>query len=364
MGTKMIEGMIPPVVVPFDEKEDIDRNAFRTEVNYLYSTGIDGISSGGSTGEGAVLSDEELRTCLEIVIEENKKNVPVVAGVIRNSTREVLKAALDAKAMGVDALLVIPIFYYSATLEGNYHFFKEIATKIRLPIIIYNVVPTNLITTLGLQKLAEIDEIIGIKQVDPVVLAEMVSILGDRMKVYGACDELLYGGYVSGVCGAISALVTVAPRLCVEQWRAFKTGDQAKAMEIHKKILPLVKCYSQKPFPGKVISNKRSARSHPCGRWISQGQMPSQGFGPHLLFPSFDRTPFRAGFRHCQRLWSGDVHRAPDYTACGARQLAARGGGKGCTVFEQAFGEHYGWPCCRHWRCTSALDSHLNPGKY
>jgi len=114
------------------------------------------------------------------------------------------------------------------------------------------VVPTNLISARALKKLSEIDEITGIKQVDPVVLAEMVSVLGDRMKVYGACDELLYGSYVSGASGAISALVTVAPRLCVEQWRAFKSRDQTKAMEIHKKLLPLVKCYSEKPFPGKV----------------------------------------------------------------------------------------------------------------
>jgi len=252
MAAKNIEGMIPPVVVPFDEKENIDREAFRVDVRYLYETGIDGISSGGSTGEGAILSDEELRTCLEIVIEENKRKIPVVAGVIRNSTREVVKAALDAKAIGADVLLVTPVFYYSAALEGNYEFFKEIGKKVGLPIIIYNVVPTNLISARALKKLSEIDEIIGIKQVDPVVLAEMVSVLGGRMKVYGACDELLYGSYVSGASGAISALVTVAPRLCVEQWRAFKSRDQTKAMEIHKKLLPLVKCYSEKPFPGKV----------------------------------------------------------------------------------------------------------------
>jgi len=248
----MIEGMIPPVVVPFDHEEKVNREAFRAEVKYLYSTGINGISSGGSTGEGAVLSDEELKTCLEIIVEENRNNIPVVAGVIRNSTRDVVKATLEAKSIGADALLVTPVFYYSATVEGNYEFFKEIGKKVGLPIIIYNVVPTNLITPRALKKLAEIDEIIGIKQVEPVMLAEMVAILGDRMKVYGACDELLYGTYVSGACGAISALVTVAPRLCVEQWRAFKSGDQTKAMEIHKKLLPLVKCYSERPFPGKV----------------------------------------------------------------------------------------------------------------
>jgi len=44
----------------------------------------------------------------------------------------------------------------------------------------------------------------------------------------------------------------VAPQLCVEQWQAFKSGDHAKAIDIHEKILPLVRCYSEKPFPGKV----------------------------------------------------------------------------------------------------------------
>jgi len=252
METKMIEGMIPPVVVPFDHEEKVDREAFRAEVKYLYSTGINGISSGGSTGEGAVLSDEELKTCLEIVVEENRNNIPVVAGVIRNSTRDTVRASLDAKSIGADALLVTPVFYYSATLEGNYEFFKQIGKRVGLPIIIYNVVPTNLITIRALRKLAEIDEIIGIKQVDPVGLAEMAATLGNRMKVYAACDELLYGCYISGASGAISALVTVAPRLCIEQWLAFKRGDQSKAMEIHKKLVPIVKCYSEKPFPGKV----------------------------------------------------------------------------------------------------------------
>ena len=252
MQHKRTEGMIPPLVVPFDEKENIDQQAFRSEVRYMYAANVDAISSGGSTGEGAVLSDDELRICLEIVVEENEKKIPVIAGIIRNSTREVVKAGLEAKSIGADAILVTPVFYYSATVQGNYEFFKEIAIKVGLPIIIYNVVPTNLISTRALVKLSEIDEIVGIQQVDPVVLAEMAAALGNRMSIYGACDELLYASYAAGACGAISALVTVAPVLCVEQWQAFKSGHHAKAMEIHKKILPLVKCYSEKPFPGKV----------------------------------------------------------------------------------------------------------------
>ena len=252
MNIDHIEGMIPPISVAFDSKEEIVVDLLRKDIRFILSTGIDGICSGGSTSEGAILSDAELRKCLEVIMEENTQKLPVLAGVIRNSTRDVIKAALEAKAIGVDGLLVTPVFYYGATLEGNYEFYKEIGKKVGLPIIIYNVVSTNLISAKALLKLSEIDEVRGIKQVDPVVLAEIASVCANRMKIYGACDELLYGTYVSGACGAISALVTVAPKLCVEQWRAFKSGDQAKAMEIHEKLLPLVKTYCDRPFQGKI----------------------------------------------------------------------------------------------------------------
>jgi len=252
MNINNLEGMIPPVVVPFEKNEEISIGLLREEVRYLLSAGIDGICGGGSTSEGAVLSDAELRRCLEVIMEENTKKLPVVAGIIRNTTRDVVKAALEAKAIGVDALLITPVFYYGATLAGNYEFYKEIGKKVGLPIIIYNLVPTNLITATELQKLGEIDEIHGVKQVDPIDLTEMVALCGERMSFYGACDRLLYCTYIAGACGAISALVTVAPRLCVEQWRAFKDGDQAKAIEIHKKLVPIAISYFGRPFPGKV----------------------------------------------------------------------------------------------------------------
>jgi 4-hydroxy-tetrahydrodipicolinate synthase len=252
MNVERIEGMIPPIVVAFDSTEEIEVDLLRKDIRFLLSSGIDGICSGGSTSEGAVLSNAELRTCLEVIMEENTQKIPVLAGVIRNSTRDVISAALEAKSIGVDGLLVTPVFYYGATLEGNYTFYREIGKRVGLPIIIYNVVPTNLISTRALLKISEIDEVVGIKQVDPVILAEMSSVCSDKIRIYAACDELLYGAYISGAIGAISALVTVAPGLCVEQWKAFKSADQAKAMEIHRKLLPVAKSYKDRPFPGKI----------------------------------------------------------------------------------------------------------------
>jgi len=252
MNLGKLTGMIAPMVTPFDKNEELDLNTARKEIKYLLGTGIDGISTGGSTGEGALLSNEEIKKIIEIIVEENIKKIPIVAGIIKNSTREAIETALIAKNAGADALLITPVFYFGATPEGNYEYYKLIAEKVRLPIIIYNVVPTNQITPEVMLKISEIKEVIGIKQVGIEELVAMVATCGDRVKVFSACDDMLYGTYVSGACGAISAMIAAVPDLCVQQWEAFKKGDQKNAMEFQRRLYCVREAYNFRPFPGML----------------------------------------------------------------------------------------------------------------
>jgi dihydrodipicolinate synthase/N-acetylneuraminate lyase len=77
----VLSGIIAPVVTPFTKEETLDEKIFRREVKYLLNTGIHGISPGGSTGEGELISDAELVRMVEIIEEENSGKLPVVAGV-------------------------------------------------------------------------------------------------------------------------------------------------------------------------------------------------------------------------------------------------------------------------------------------
>ena len=283
MNLNKLTGMIAPIVSPFDKNEELDLNMTRKEIQYLLTTGIDGISTGGSTGEGVLLSNEEIRKIIEIIVEENKNKIPIVAGIIRNSTREAIKTSLIAKEVGADALLITPVFYFGATPEGNYEYYKLIAEKVGLPIIIYNVVPTNQITSEVMLKISEIEEVVGIKQVGIEELVAMVSACEDRIKVFSACDDMLYGTYVSGACGAISAMIAAVPDLCVQQWKAFKNGDQKTAIEIHKKLCFVREAYNFTPFPGmlKEIINQ-------LGRPVGKARSP-------ILEPSKKEKEFIRG---------------------------------------------------------------------
>lgn len=252
MEVRHLDGIIPPMVVPFHEDGSIDEEAFRREVQYLLNKPINGISVGGSTGEGAVLSDDEMVRTVEIVHEEIPPSLPFVVGIIKNSTREVLQAMRRLEPYRVDAILVTPVFYHGASFEGNKQFFQRITAAAPAPVIIYNVVPTNIITPDQYREISGIEGILGIKQVDPVMLAEIHAICGDETRIWAACDHMLYSCYVAGARGCISALSTIAPDLCVEQWRAFVTGNQQRAMEIQRLLGPIVRAYLARPFPGRV----------------------------------------------------------------------------------------------------------------
>ena len=99
-----------------------------------------------------------------------------------------------------------------------------------LPIIIYNVVPIVPIPPDLLARLAEIPEVVGIKQsIDdgtpsPGGHAEAVTAIlrsvGDRVAVLASYDALIMPGLMLGACGTICAINTILPRLSVELYDA------------------------------------------------------------------------------------------------------------------------------------------------
>ena len=157
MDRKRLSGMIPPIVVPFDAAGELDEAALRSEIKYLCGTGIDGISSGGSTGEGALLSDAELLRCLEVIGEENVSRIPVYAGIIRNLTRNVIpcrtggQSGRGGRPAGDAGILS------RSDRRGEFRVFCEISEAVKLPVIIYNVVPTNILNPALFYRLVELE---------------------------------------------------------------------------------------------------------------------------------------------------------------------------------------------------------------
>jgi dihydrodipicolinate synthase/N-acetylneuraminate lyase len=248
-------GIIAPVITPFTSEESLDEKVFRREVKYLLGAGVHGISPGGSTGEGELVRDAELVRMVEIIQEENSRHIPVVAGIIRTSTRDAIRAALAVKKAGATALMVTPIQYLGgADADGNYEYYDRISDAAGLPIIIYNVVPQNEIKPDSFHKMLDIANVIGIKQSNGGVpgFMDMMITCGEKGHIYSASDEMLYTTFDLGAAGAIAAILTLFPEISVEIWDSVKAGNRDHARELQAKIYPVWGMIKGPQFPRRI----------------------------------------------------------------------------------------------------------------
>jgi 4-hydroxy-tetrahydrodipicolinate synthase len=239
-----IYGIVPPMTTPFRSDDTIDEGALRAETRYMIEVAkVHGLAVCGSTGEGHTLTTEETRRVTQVVVEEAKGRIPVITGIITDSTRSAIERGRAVKDLGVAALQVTPPHYlFRPDDDSMLRHFEALAQGTGMPIIIYNVIPwaylspqllTRIITTLG--------GVIGVKQSagDLKLMADLVLMLRDRGRIMSAVDALMYPSFVLGAHGAIAAILTAVPMLAVQLWDAVQAGDQKKALVLHEKILPI-----------------------------------------------------------------------------------------------------------------------------
>ena len=232
------------MVTPFRADNSIDTEALKQDACYLMDTaGVHGLAVCGSTGEGHTLSTEETRHVTAVVAEECSDRVPVITGIIADSTAAVIEKGRAVRDLGVAALQVTPVHYlFRPDDDAMVRFFDQVASETGMPVMIYNVVPwTYLSPELLTRILGEVDGVIGVKQSagDLKLLADLLQTAAAHSRIMTAVDALLYPSFALGAHGAIAAILTAVPTLCVQLWDAVGAGDHRQALRLHKKLLPI-----------------------------------------------------------------------------------------------------------------------------
>ena len=252
-----IKGIIPPMATPFAADETVDEGLLRAELEYLISSaGVHGVAVGGSTGEGHTLSTDELRRVVGIALEVAAGRVPVIAGIIVDSTRQAISKARALADLDVAALQVTPVHYlFRPSDETMFQHFASLADQASQPVMIYNVVPWNYCSPALLDRMMrEIDGVIGVKQSagDLKLLADLLLDSADAGLIMSAIDALLYPSFCLGAQGAIAAILSAAPELCVALWDQAQAGDHAAALGSHAKLLRIYNAIAADNMPANV----------------------------------------------------------------------------------------------------------------
>lgn len=254
----LFQGCGTAIVTPFAKDGSLDEPTLRALVRRQIDAGIDFLVPCGTTGENPTLSRREHLRVVEITLQEARKRIPVLAGAGGYNTAEVIELAREVRALGADGILSVTPYYNKPTQEGIYQHFKAIATAADVPIVVYNIQGRTAanIETATLKRLAEFDNIVGVKEASGNVaqIAAAIQQLPPGFAVLSGDDVMTLPLIALGGHGVICTVSNEIPKEMTELTRRARANDFPGAREILRKYLPLIEVngVETNPIPVKT----------------------------------------------------------------------------------------------------------------
>ncbi len=245
MANKILSGIMVPAVTTFDASGELDRTAFVANLREHLALGMSGILVSGSSGEAALLDDNERGALIAWARRELPTDKWLLAGVGAESTRQTIARTRVAHAEGADAVLVVAPHYYlkrtnDAALRAHYN---AVADASPLPIMLYNI-PAYAHLVLSpafVQEMAKHPNVIGMKDSagNLPVLAEYLTAASDTFRVMTGSGATVVPALKAGAAGAILAIALFAGATVLAMHAAHVAGEDITAAALQLKLAPL-----------------------------------------------------------------------------------------------------------------------------
>jgi 4-hydroxy-tetrahydrodipicolinate synthase len=248
-----IRGSICALVTPFAADGALDLPAFGRVIDYQLAGGTQALVVAGSTGEAHMLEHDEFDRLLAYAVERVAGRVPVIAGTGEAGTAKTIALTRRAKALGVDAALVVVPYYVRPTQEGLRRHYLDVADHGELPVLMYNV-PSRTGSDLLPETVASLREhpaIIGIKEArgDRERISALAELVSPDFVYLSGDDDSAGEAMLVGAAGTISVVVNLVPQAFRALCDAAIAGDKAGTARCHAAIEPLLQALNCAPNP-------------------------------------------------------------------------------------------------------------------
>lgn len=255
MDINDLKGVIPPIVTPIDEDENIDEQGLIRVIDHVLAGGVHGIFVMGSNGEFYAMDEENQRKAIEITVRHVNGRVPVYAGVGEITTKACIRLVKQAEEAGADAVTLLTPMFIKLSDQELYDHFREIAKRTKLPVLLYNNPgkTANNISVKLVRRLAQIDNIIGIKNTS-LDFAQTIKFIDatkdiENFKVLAGSDYYIYATLAYGGAGCVAGTANVAPALVSDIYEKFASGDLEGSLKAQYDLIPLRDTYDYGSFP-------------------------------------------------------------------------------------------------------------------
>lgn len=298
MARPIFEGSGVAVVTPFTST-GVDYAKLEKLVEFHIKNKSDAIIICGSTGEASTMPDDEHLAVIKCCVDAVAGRIPVIAGTGSNDTNHGIHLTQGAIKAGADAVLVVTPYYNKCSPEGLYRHYKAISDNAEAPIVLYNVPSrTNVnISADVLYRLADLENIVAIKECNLGQVPEILSKCGDRFDFYSGEDGLAVPLASLGGKGVISVVGNILPEHMSTMMHAYLDGDTKKARQMQIDIIPMVKAMfcEVNPIPVKEAMNILGMEVGPCRLPLCEMSSKNHDFVADVL-SKYDTSAIKAFF--------------------------------------------------------------------
>ncbi len=269
--TPTLRGIIPPIATPLDARERVEEGALRRLVDYLLGEGVHGIFVMGSTGEFALLAAQERRRAIEIVVDQVRGRVPVLAGCGAASTSQAIANAAVAAEAGAQALVLMPTYYLPPTQAEIVVHFQRFLKATDVPCLVYNI---PLCTSTSIQPetaaaLFDLPGVVGMKDSsdDFWLFQRLLALRRSRKDVvlFQGSENNVAVSLLLGADGGVLGIANVLPGFCVQMYEAAARGEVERVRALNDKLHRVRRAYTLAP-PRQVLKYMLALKGFGSGR--------------------------------------------------------------------------------------------------
>lgn len=272
-------GIIPAMITPFDETQNINESALRLLVRRFIDANVHGLFCLGTNGEFFTLTNEEKLRVAEIVIEEAQGRLPIYVGAGCVGTKETAQLAARLEQMGADALSIITPYFLTFTQQELIGHFRTVAEATALPIILYNIPARtgNALLPRTVMELSKVPNIVGIKDSSGSFdnILQILEQCEPDFAVLAGTDSLILPTLMAGGHGAIAATANVFPEVVSSIYDLWMQGKPEEAELSQRKLRALRSAFSLGTLPS-VLKEVMNMIGLPAG----EPRLPVQSLTP------------------------------------------------------------------------------------
>lgn len=239
---KDMKGVIPAMITAFDKNEEINELGMRNCIQHLIKKNVNGLYITGSTGESFLMTTEERKRIVEIVVDEVNGKIPVVAHIGSIGTKTSIILAEHAQKAGVDGLSSLPPFYYNFSPEQILNYYTDITKSSDLPMIAYNISLVGLMGFEMLKKLSSIKGVEGVKYTASTHfdIMRIKKEIGKDFIIHSGSDEMAMSGLLSGADGIIGSFFNLMPEIFIALKEAINSKNIKEAKNLQEKANTII----------------------------------------------------------------------------------------------------------------------------